>query len=130
MQILIDGSNVLFWRGGQAQADMPLLVTRALIARRFEPVVYFDHSIHKHMGADRLDHLRASADVKIASVGTPADAMLLDRCNSGRIQIVSADRFRVWRMEHPRLRSDWLVTGRIGRGGRVSFSKKLRAAPL
>lgn len=130
MQILIDGSNVLFWRAGQAQRDVPLLVVRALVARRFAPVVYFDHSVFQHIGQDGLDDLASEVQVIIAPRGTPADALLLGACDQGRIQIVSCDRYREWRTQHPRLRADWLVSGRIARGGRVSFSKKLRAVPL
>ena len=129
-EILIDGSNVLFWRAGQAHRDAPAVVVAALIARRFMPVVYFDHSIHRHLGADELTSLAEHVQVKIAPSGTPADALLLDASDQGRIQIVSCDRYQSWRNSHPRLRRDWRVSGRIGKGGRVSFSKTLRAAPL
>lgn len=126
--IAIDGSNVLFWRGGQKMPDVPELVTRALIARRFGPVVYFDHSIHRHMPSEALDALAAIAPVVIAAKGTPADALLIDTIGQG--QIVSNDRFRDWRAQVPQIRNDLLVTGSIGKGGRVCFSKKLRPAPL
>jgi hypothetical protein len=129
-EILVDGSNVLFWQGGLALADVPERVVRALIARRFAPVVYFDNSIGRHMGQVALLRLEALTQVSVASAGTPADALLLAACGNGRRQIVSNDRFRTWRDDHPQLQSRWLVTGRIGKGGRVEFSKKLRPAPL
>ena len=128
--ILVDGSNVLFWQGGVAQADVPERVARALIARRFTPVVYFDNSIGRYMGQAALVRLETLAQVHVAPKGTPADALLLEACGKGRCQIVSNDRFRTWRDDHPQLQSRWLVTGRIGKGGRVEFSKKLRPAPL
>lgn len=128
--ILVDGSNVLFWRAGQAQRDVPALVISALKARRFAPVLYFDHSIHRHLGEGDLAALAADAEVIIAPRGTPADALLLEACAQGRIQIVSCDRYQTWRSCHPGLRRDWLVSGRIEKGGRVSFSKTLRAAPI
>jgi hypothetical protein len=130
MKILIDGSNVLYWRGGIADRQAPGIIARALIARRFAPFVYLDHSIHRHTQTEDLAELARSTEVIIAPSGTPADVLLLDACASGRYQIVSADRFEVWRSEYPRMRRDWLVTGRIGKGGHVSFSKKLRSAPL
>lgn len=129
-KILIDGSNVLFWQGGHVQIDAPALVVRALLARRFAPVIYFDNSIGQHLGADALDTLRALAEVTIVPAGTPADVVLLAACGQGRQQIVSNDRFQTWRGQFPALQGRWLVTGAIGKGRRVSFSKKLRPAPL
>ncbi|MEP1766897.1 MAG: hypothetical protein ABJJ53_09720 [Sulfitobacter sp.] len=129
-KILMDGSNVVFWRGGQADSAVPDRVACALLARRFMPHIFFDHSIWRHLGQDQLDHLAAIALVTIAPRGTPADALLLQACQRGRFQIVSNDRFRAWRGEHPLLRKDWLVTGSIGKGGRVGFSKMLRPAPI
>ncbi len=128
--ILVDGSNVLFWHGGQAQPRTPMLVLNALVGRRFAPIVYFDNSIHRHVAGADLDLLQEVVQVCIAPRGTQADALLLDACDQGRTQIVSNDRFRGWRVDHPALRSGWLVTGSIEKGGRVSFSKKLRPAPL
>lgn len=129
-RILVDGSNVLFWRAEQADPHLPELVVQALLARRFRPVVFFDNSIHHHMTTDALNMIRAKVEVVLAPSGTPADQLLLDACNGGRHQIVSLDRFRAWRTMYPRLQNDWLVTGRIEKAGRVSFSKKLRPVPL
>lgn len=128
--ILIDGSNVLFWRGGHAQRDVPMLVVDALRARRFTPIVYFDRSIHRHLGEFDISSLMKISQVTIAPSGTSADTLLLGASEQGRIQIVSCDRFQAWRNDFSHLRRDCLVTGRIGKGGRVSFSKTLRAAPL
>lgn len=129
-EILVDGSNVLFWRAEQAHRDVPMLVVTALKARRFTPVLYFDNSVYRHLGADDLASLAASVEVIVVPQGTPADALLLEACACGRIQIVSCDRFQAWREDHPGLRRNWRVSGRIEKGGRVSFSKTLRAAPL
>lgn len=121
--ILIDGSNSLFWRGGQAQASLPEMLVHALRARRFAPHLYFDHSIGRHMQQSQLDDLAQLATVIIARRGSQADGLMLDACAGGRIQIVSNDKFRNWRDAYPNLRKDWLVSGRIGKGGRVGFSK-------
>lgn len=130
MKILVDGSNVLFWRGMQAQTGAVDLVLEALIARRFEPQLYFDHSIARVADAAVLEGWAQHVAVLVAPKGTVADGMLLRDCAQGRFQIVSNDRLRDWRSAHPGLRAQWLVTGRIGRRGRVEFSKKLRRAPL
>ncbi len=130
MKILLDGSNLLYWRGGAVQPDLPQIVVGALVARRYKPVVYFDNTIRRHMADEALAALWRLAVVHIAPRGTPADALLLEACVQGRLQIVSHDRFESWRARYPALRRDWLVTGRIGKGGRVSFSKKLRRVPL
>ncbi|MEQ6204574.1 hypothetical protein ABMC88_16155 [Sulfitobacter sp. HNIBRBA2951] len=129
-EIAVDGSNVVFWRGGQRDAAMPSLVTRALRARRFVPTVYFDHSIHRHLTQDMLDELSAQTRIVIAPKGTQADALLLEAAVGTSIQIVTNDRFHDWRKTYPQLRTDTLVTGRIVKGGRVQFSKKLRAVPI
>ena len=130
MKILIDGSNVLFWRAGQPDPDAPMQVFRALVARRYAPVIYFDHSIHRYLEQGDFERLAGLADPVIVLSGTSADGALLQACENGRFQIVSADRFRAWRSQYPNLRGTWLVTGRIEKGERVSFSKKLRPAPL
>lgn len=129
-RIFIDGSNVVFWRGGQRDAAMPLLVTRALLARRFVPTVYFDHSIHRHLTQDMLGEVSAQAQVIVAPKGMQADALLLEAAIGTQIQIVTNDHFHDWRKTYPQLRTDTLVTGRIGKGGLVQFSKKLRAVPI
>ena len=130
MRILLDGSNILYWRGGQVQAELPALVVQALRARRFDPVVYFDNTVTHHLAAERLAGLRGQAAVHIAPQGTAADELLLAACGAGRIQIVTNDRFVAWRGLYPALRRTWLVSGRALKGGRVSFSKTLRPAPL
>jgi len=130
VNILIDGSNVLFWQGGQAVVDVPELVVRALRARRFVPVIYFDNTISRHLGKGQLEALEILGDVVIAPAGTAADTLLLDACGKGKLQIVSNDHYRDWRQQYPELQSKWLVTGSVGKGRRVCFSKKLRPAPL
>lgn len=129
-EILVDGSNALYWRGGHAEGCVPALLIRALQARRFVPRVYFDHSIGRHLPEEALSALGDLVQIIVAPRGTPADALMLAACADGRIQIVSNDRFQDWRGTHPQLRADWRVTGRIGKGGRVSFSKKLRPATI
>ena len=128
--IILDGSNILFWRGGHAQSNAPQVIVGALRARRFAPHVIFDNSIKRYLGQVEIGQLLQLAQVTIAPRGTPADALLLQASQQGRIQIVSNDRFRAWRKDHPQLRMNWLVTGSIGKGGRANFSKKLRPAPL
>lgn len=129
-EILVDGSNVLYWRGGQAQCEVLKFVVGALIQRRFAPSIYFDHSIHNYLPADKFATLNELSQIIIAPPGTPADALLLGACDNGRIQIVSCDKYQDWQSKHPHMRRDWRVSGRIGKGGRVSFSKTLRAAPI
>ncbi len=130
MKILVDGSNVLFWRAGQPDPEAPMQVFRALVARRYTPVIYFDHSIHRYLGQGELERLAGQTSPIIVPRGTSADGALLEACDQGRFQIVSGDRYQAWRGQFPNLRGRWLVTGRIEKGGRVSFSKKLRPAPL
>lgn len=129
-QILVDGSNVLFWMGGQVNCAVPERVVRALRARRFFPQAYFDNSIGRHMTPGALNSLAAVAQVIIAPRGTSADEMLLYASAQGRLQIVSNDRYRCWRAKFPGLRNNTLVTGEIGKSGQVCFSKKLRSVPL
>lgn len=129
-QILVDGSNVLFWMGGQVNDAVPERVVKALRARRFHPQVHFDNSIERHMTPDALNSIAAVAQLIIAPRGTSADEMLLYASALERLQIVSNDRFRFWRKRFSGLRNSALVTGKIGKGGQVCFSKKLRSVPL
>ncbi|WP_299566766.1 hypothetical protein [uncultured Sulfitobacter sp.] len=130
--LLVDGSNVLYWRGAGPDMETVRLVTDALRMRGHVPLVLFDHSVGRIRG-DRALHdaldLRADA-VRVMPRGTPADGALLAHADAEGLQIVSRDRFRVWASEVPNLRRNWLVTGRIEKGGRVSLSKKLRRPPV
>jgi len=128
--IYIDGSNCLFWQSGQRCEDAPLLIIRALVSRRLAPVVYFDNSIHLHLGAQALDGIAALGQVIIVPKGSQADPKIIEAAVAARSQIVTNDRFHDWRKVYPFLRNDTLVTGHIAKGGRVQFSKKLRPAPL
>ncbi len=129
--ILVDGSNLLFWRGQQPDLGTVGLVVAALRARGCSPVVYFDHSITRLKAVQALPVLLGMPPdaLHVVARGTSADPLLLAHADSERLQIVSRDRFRQWVREFPQLRADWLVTGRIEKGGRVSLSKKLRRPP-
>lgn len=129
---MVDGSNLLFWRGQQPDVGTVCLVVAALRAKGFSPVVYFDHSVTRLTAVEALPvSLGLPLDaLHIAARGTPADPLLLAHADGERLQIVSRDRFRQWVRAFPRLRGDWLVTGRIEKGGRVSLSKKLKRPPI
>ena len=118
--ILIDGSNVLYWRDGTPQLDALREVVAHLVARGYTPGVVFDanagylvsgkYQHHGEMGA----LLGLPEDrVMVVSKGEPADPVLLAAARDLEARIVTNDRYRDWAEAHP------VVTtpGHLIRGG-------------
>ena len=118
--VVIDGSNLLYWRNETPD----LAPLRALIARleaeRRRPVIWFDanagyliagHYMGEAAFARALGLPRKQ--VFVAPKGTPADPLILQTAAALSARIVTNDRYRDWRESHPILNDpNRLIRGR------------------
>jgi len=117
--ILVDGSNVLFWKAEQPHLSTVREVLNTLTARGFMPGVMFDANIGYKIGNRYLDDLELAqmlnlpeAQVLVVPKGTPADKYLLQAAKSFGVQVVTNDRFRDWAQDHPEVgKAGFLIRG-------------------
>jgi len=106
--ILVDGSNVLYWRYNTPNLDTLRDVIGDLAARGFTPAVVFDANAG-YLVAGKYQHHRAMgallglpADhVTVVPKGEPADPVLLTAARNLKARIVTNDRYRDWAAPHP-----------------------------
>lgn len=105
---VVDGSNVLFWRGNTPRLETVREVVDALVARGWTPAVVFDANVGYKIGdgyqgdaalarALGLPHDR----VTVVPRGEPADPAILTLARDRGARVVSNDRFRDWQEAFP-----------------------------
>ncbi|MEZ5910941.1 MAG: hypothetical protein R3D84_00925 [Paracoccaceae bacterium] len=118
--VVIDGSNVLYWRDETPRIEPVREVIRALKARGFSPGVVFDANAgylvkgrYKHDAAfGRMLGLPKDR-VMVVPKGEPADATILLVARELKARVVSNDRFRDWANAYPEV----VTAGHVIRGG-------------
>lgn len=118
--VIVDGSNVMHWKGGTPSLDPVRAVLRDLSAQGLTPGVIFDANAGYKI-ADRYLDDRAFASLLDLSAenavvvpkGTQADEYILDAARKMRARIVTNDRFRDWVDRFPEVRE----AGLLIRGG-------------
>lgn len=118
--ILIDGSNVMYWKDNTPSMETLHDVVGDLRRRGLTPAVVFDANAgylleNRYMGD--ADFARAlnlpAAQVLVVPRGSPADPYLLAAARDHGARIVTNDRFRDWAKDHPEIAQDgYLVPGR------------------
>lgn len=106
--VLIDGSNVMFWKDG-APSLIPLQDTIIAVTKAgLSPAVVFDANAgyklqDRYLNDSELSQLlKIPRDrVMVAPKGTPADPLLLDASRRFQARIISNDRFRDWQETYP-----------------------------
>lgn len=105
---VIDGSNVMYWRGGTPQLDTVKAVMQKVAAQGFTPGVMFDANAgylleDKYLNdAEFAKRLGLPRDrVMVVPKGVQADAYLLTAARDLGAVIVSNDRFRDWVGDYP-----------------------------
>jgi hypothetical protein len=106
--VLVDGSNVMYWRNGVADIGTVRQVVRRLENDGFRPGVMFDANAgYLLFGKYTHDqafakHLRLPDDrIMVVPKGTQADDKLLTAAADLNASIVTNDRFRDWADEYP-----------------------------
>lgn len=123
-QVVVDGSNVMYWVGGKPNLDTVKTVVRDLKQQGLAPVVWFDANAgyltkDRYLGpAPLARHIGLPAKhVFVAPRGTPADPLILRSARSLKARVVTNDRFRDWADMHPYLNAPgFLVRGQVARG--------------
>ncbi len=123
-QIIVDGSNVMYWKDGEPRLDSVLEVVLKLKALGFTPGVMFDANVgYLLMGDFKNDAamselLRLPKDrVLVAPRGTTADEMILQAARDLGARIVTNDRFRDWAESYPEVTDPgFLIQGRYQQG--------------
>jgi hypothetical protein len=100
-EIVIDGTNVLYWDGDGAQITTLRIVVEYLNQKNFAPIVFFDASARHHLGDKSLDEASfakalglAKGSVIVCPAKTEADVFILKYAREQNLPIVSNDKFR------------------------------------
>lgn len=119
-QVILDGSNVMHWRGGTPDIATVRAVIDMARAHGMSPGVVFDANagyllFDKYVDdADFARVLGLRADrVLVVPKGTPADPTILAAARDLGARVISNDRYRDWLGDFPEL----AAPGQILRGG-------------
>lgn len=118
--VVLDGSNVMHWKGGAPDLATVREVVNRLTAEGFAAGVVFDANVGYKVG-DRFLGDRALAGlmglprnrIMVVPKGQPADPTILTASRDLSAWIVTNDRFRDWQEEFP----EAAEPGRLVRGG-------------
>lgn len=118
--VVIDGSNVLHWRGEVPDMGAVREVIGALAAQGFTPGVMFDANVGYKIGTRYQDDRAIARQVGlpvdrvlVVPKGVVADQYILQAARQLAAPIVSNDRYRDWAEAHPEV----MEPGRVIRGG-------------
>lgn len=119
-RVVIDGSNVMYWKEGTPRFGPVRDVIARLSAQGIDSTVIFDANAG-HLLAGRYMHDQEmarqlslpAASVLVVSKGTQADKTIFEAANLLRARILSNDRYRDWAEKHPEVN----VPGHVIRGG-------------
>lgn len=119
-EILVDGSNVMWWHDELPRLDTLIAVVTHLQRKGFRPGVIFDASAgHRLFGRYRDDAFVAAAlglsveQVLVVPKGEVADRFLLGVARDRNLSIITNDRYREWLEDFPEAGAP----GRLLRGG-------------
>lgn len=115
-QVILDGSNVMHWRGGKPGLATIREVLDLAAARGLHAGVVFDANAG-YLLFDRYAGDRAFADVldlppdriMVVPKGTPADPTILAAARDLGARVISNDHFRDWVDEFPELTTPGLL---------------------
>ena len=118
--IIVDGSNVMYWRDNTPQLATVKEVLAHLVTLGFTPGVVFDANAGYLLNGRYLHHgpfsqlLGLPEDrVMVVPKGTPADTIVLAAARDLGAPVVSNDRYRDWIGQHPEVANP----GHVIRGG-------------
>ena len=123
-QVIVDGSNVMYWKNGEPRLDSVADVVVKLKALGFTPGVMFDANVGYLLTGDFQNDAAMSKMLKlpkdrvmVAPRGTTADELILQAARDLGARIVTNDRFRDWSETYPEVTSPgFLIQGRYQQG--------------
>lgn len=111
--IVVDGSNVMYWKDNTPQIDTLREVIRHIESLGYTAEVVFDANAgYKISGKYQHDYslgklVGLPADrVLVVPKGSPADPFLLEAARDLGARIVTNDRFRDWADHHPEIHKE------------------------
>lgn len=118
--IVIDGSNVMYWRDERPSLVALQQAVAAVETAGFRPMIWFDANVGYKLGTRYMGEAELSqalslgrSQIRMAPKGTPADALLLAHATKLGTGVVSNDRFRDWAAAFPSVTEEGvLVRGR------------------
>lgn len=122
--VVIDGSNVMHWGGGEPSLEPLRAVIDLATERGWTPGVVFDANAgykiigrYQHDG-DLARELALPEDrVFVVPKGTQADPVILQAARDMGARVISNDRFRDWAEQFPEVTTPGhLVTGSLTKG--------------
>lgn len=118
--IILDGSNIMHWKGGDPDLATVQEAIERLTADGYAPCVVFDANVGyklcgRYQGEAELAAMLSLpvARVMVVPKGTPADQVILAAARDQKAKIVTNDRFRDWIDQYPEV----TVEGHLVRGG-------------
>ena len=122
--ILLDGSNIMYWRDGVPRLDTVREVVDQLAAQGYRPGVVFDASAGHRLEGRYLHHPTLARalnlppeQVMVVNKGEVADALLLRAGCDMSARIVTNDRYRDWAGQFPKVAEPgYLIGGRYRHG--------------
>ena len=138
--IVVDGSNVMHWKGQAPQISTVKAVVESLQALGFGVGVVFDANVGYKIGDRYLDDREMArklglpeARVLVVPKGTPADPYLLNAARDLGARVITRDRFRDWAEAHPEVKEPgFLIRGGYRDSGELWLDEVLpaQAAPV
>ena len=128
-RVLLDGSNVMFWSGNEADITIVRDVAQALTGHGYDVGVIFDANagyqiVDRYMDEAKLARALGlkKRQVMVSPKGEPADGFLLMAARDMDAPIVTNDRFRDWQDQFP----ECAEPGRLIHGNWVNGAPQLR----
>ncbi|MGD9293846.1 MAG: hypothetical protein PVI41_03095 [Roseobacter sp.] len=122
--IIIDGSNIMHWNGGEPRLETVKAVVDRLTEDGFAPGVVFDANAgyllsgkYQHDGSLSRWLGLPEKNVMVVPKGTPADPMILQAARDMDARVVTNDRYRDWVGQFPEIRrKGFLIRGSFASG--------------
>ena len=109
--MILDGSNVMYWRDETPQIETLQEVIRGLRMAGYTPGVVFDANAgyllsgkYQHDGAFAKSLGLPEERVMVVPKGSPADPAILTAALDLGARIVTNDRYRDWAEQHPEIK--------------------------
>jgi len=123
-QVIVDGSNVMYWKDGEPRLDSVVDVLAKLTALGFSPGVMFDANVGYTLTGEFKNDAAMSKLLKlpksrvlVAPNGVAADEMILQAARDLSAPIVSNDKFRDWAHTFPEITNPgYLIRGSYQQG--------------
>lgn len=110
-QVVIDGSNVLYWGGEEPDINTLKSVIDTVHRQGYEPIIWFDANVgykisDRYLGPNELAHILrlTPRQIYVTEKGTQADPYILEMAAQLSTTVISKDQYRDFEATHPWIR--------------------------